>query len=86
MKFSPLFPPSLTIQDERVTYKKMLEEAKKRQAERDEIAEALIDNAFHGVPYKSLAMEVFGREVTIEELKWWAAGRGKRVILSSENF
>jgi hypothetical protein len=50
-------PPGVVIQDERATYQRRLNVARERQLERDMIAEALIENGFHGVPYKSMEEE-----------------------------
>ena len=63
------FPPGIVIQDERAVYQRQLRQAKERQAERDMMHEAWIDNLFYGVPYRSLCSEMFGREIPLDDLK-----------------
>lgn len=59
MKFNPdaLFPPAIIREDESVVYRRRLQEAKHRQAERDLQHEAWIENLFYGEPYRSIAEE-----------------------------
>ncbi len=56
MKLRPdlFFPPGIIIEDKSVIYRRKLQEARRRQEERDLEAEAHIDNAFYGQPYLSI--------------------------------
>lgn len=53
-----LFPPAVVIADERVMYRRRLQENLARQALRDLEAEAYLENNFFGMPYKSVAEEL----------------------------
>jgi hypothetical protein len=50
-------PVGMVVEDERLQYRRMLEEAHERQAMRDLMAEAYIENTFWGVPYRSIFEE-----------------------------
>jgi hypothetical protein len=56
-KTDPLFPAAIVREDERLVYRRMLREAKKRQEERDAMHMAWIDNLFHGKEYVSIFEE-----------------------------
>ncbi len=72
MKFRPdvLFPPGIVIEDERVVYRRRLQDNLDRQAMRDLEAEAYIENGFWGMPYKSI----------VEEYPWLAEELSKKGI------
>ena len=53
-----LFPPALVMEDERVMYRRRLQDNLARQALRDLEAEAYLENNFWGMPYKSIAEEL----------------------------
>jgi hypothetical protein len=59
MKFDLLFsgPPAIVWQLREINFGAQLRAAQERQRQRDLEAEAYIDNAFWGIPYKSLAEE-----------------------------
>lgn len=66
-----LFPPAVVIDDERVVYRRRLQENLARQALRDLEAEAYLENSFFGMPYKSVAEEVRMTEAEfLASVKW----------------
>lgn len=66
-----LFPPAIVISDERVMYRRRLQENLERQAMRDLEAEAYLENAFWGKPYVSVAEELGMTEAEfLNSLKW----------------
>lgn len=59
-------PPAIIIEDQAETYKKQLKQSRKRQAERDMMHDAYIDNLFHGQPYVSIFDEYPGLSGILE--------------------